>query len=112
MRENTLAPGNPGTGESGAAFTINNCNYKAGNMSSIETKETKCSYRAGIDIGPILSKYVLAWRKSQAFYGFLNLTNYRFNILNLKSNMQEYNADFPGDIQKSQVKFSEGHFIK
>ena len=45
-------------------------------------------------------------------YGFLNLTNYMFNVLTLKSNMQEYKADFPGDIQKSQAKFSKGHFIK
>ena len=60
MRENTLAPGNPGTGESGAAFTINNCNYKAGNMSSIETKETKCSYRAGIDIGSTTVKIIVS----------------------------------------------------
>lgn len=55
--------------------------------------------------------------KVTGLYGFLNLTNYRFNVLTLKPNiaklnMQEYNADFPGDIQKSQAKFSKGHFIK
>ena len=55
--------------------------------------------------------------KVTGLYGFLNLTNYRFNVLTLKPNIaklnvQAYNADFPGDIQKSQAKFSKGRFIK